>query len=37
MLKDSMKWIAVAQDNDVVASISDELMCTTKGVKFFTM
>jgi uncharacterized Zn-finger protein len=30
-----MNWVALAQDNDVVASTSDELMCTMKGMKFF--
>ena len=30
-----MNWVAMAQDNDVVANIRDELMCATKGVKFF--
>jgi hypothetical protein len=30
-----MNWVAVAQDNEVVASTSDELMCIMKGMKFF--
>jgi len=30
-----MNWFAMAQNNDMVASTSDEPTCTMIGVKFF--